>query len=83
MKSSQQAVEMDLRQRFDRCILATRDVMGEAAARDLCMNAVVGSRRRVGEKTRRQNRSNSGSTSRNSARRSIRRRRVTRRTNSS
>lgn len=52
---------MDLKARFDRCIVATRDVMGEAAARDLCMNAVVGSRRRVGEKTRRQNRSNRSS----------------------
>ena len=52
---------MDLQARFDRCIAATRDVMGEAAARDICINAVVGSRRRVGEKTRRQNRSNRSS----------------------
>lgn len=64
---------MDLQARFDRCIVATRDVMDEATARDLCMNAVIGSRRRVGEKTRRQNRSSNSS--RKNKNRSTRRRR--------
>jgi hypothetical protein len=45
--------------RVERCIAATREVMGESAARDICMHAIVGSRRRIGEKTRRQNRSSS------------------------
>ena len=61
---------MDVQARFDRCIVATRDVMGDTAARDLCMNAVVGSRRRVGQKTRRQNRSDPSFRRVGSARRS-------------
>lgn len=67
---------MDLKARFDRCIAATRDVMGEAAARDICMNAVVGSRRRVGEKTRRQNRSNRSSSANKNRSTRVRRRRM-------